>query len=143
MSDVKMDLTLRAHLESATTLTFSDADDAEVFLHPWGDCPIVKTVQPIDDIEDPVSRLFKKAELGLLTKSTGLENSSWDAPLTKAETDPAALPARSQARLEKAFGVIERVFADHPRECEEAKSVARRLLLETRAEVAAAVAAAA
>jgi hypothetical protein len=92
-------------------------------------------------IENSITTFLHKAQSGLLVKSAGVADSSWDAELTKptAETDPAALPARSQARLEKAFGVIERVFFGHPQECEEAKSIARRLLLETRAEVTAAL----
>jgi hypothetical protein len=92
------------------------------------------------DVKDPIGNFVRKTEMGLLTKTAGLENESWDAPLTKgtAETDPAALPASSQARLQKAFGVIERVFAGFPQECEEAKSIAKRLLIETRAEAMAA-----
>jgi hypothetical protein len=92
------------------------------------------------DLPNPVARFFEKAERDLLTKNVdGISETSWDEPLTKAsDTDPAALPARSQARLEKAFGVIDRVFFGHPQECEEAKSIARRLLLDVRADIMAA-----
>jgi hypothetical protein len=88
-------------------------------------------------ISTPITAFLAKAKKGLLVKNAGVADESWDAELAKttAETDPAALPARSRARLEKAFGVIDRVFAGHPQECEEAKSVAKRLLIETRAEI--------
>jgi hypothetical protein len=62
MSEVKMDRTIRAYLESGTTLNFSDADDAKVFANPWN-APVAKAVEPFDDdIEDPVSLLVKAAE---------------------------------------------------------------------------------
>jgi hypothetical protein len=93
------------------------------------------------ELPNPVARFFEKAERNLLLKSAGLADSSWDAELTKAtvETDPAALPARSLARLEKVNATINRIFNGHEVEAAEARKIAKRLLIETRAEVAAAI----
>jgi len=94
-------------------------------------------------IETPITQFLAKAEKGLLVKNAGVADELWDAELTKTivETDPAVLPARSQARLEKAYAVINRIFASHEQEAAEAREIARRLLLETRAEVTAVLAA--
>jgi hypothetical protein len=131
MSEVKMDRTIRAYLECGTTLNFSDADDAKVFANPWGDAPIVKAVERFDDIEDPVGRLFQKAEL-----NAGQVPQIWEEPIT-----PASFEERSQGRLEKMSGVIDRIFANYPQERQEAIEIARRALADARAEAGAIAAA--
>jgi hypothetical protein len=95
------------------------------------------------EVPNPVARFFERAERNQLTKNVGgISDASWDEPLMKttAETDPAALPPRSQARLEKTYAVINRIFNGHETEAAEARGIAKRLLIETRAEVMAAVA---
>jgi len=94
--------------------------------------PIEKaTSLPFDDgarsVADPIGQFLEKAELNMLKgAAVGIQETSWDTPLTKsAETDPAALPARSQARLEKTYTVINRVFAGHEEEAAEAREIRR------------------
>jgi hypothetical protein len=128
-----MDLSLKAFLESGTTLRFGDDDPAAN--------EVIKIV-PFDDghsdgdVADPIGQFLQKAELNMLKGApVGIQETSWDAPLTKMETD---LPPRSQARLEKTYAVINRVFAGHEQEAAEAREIAKQLLIETRAEFMAA-----
>jgi hypothetical protein len=143
MSEQKIDALLKATLFNDAIYSVDQTDDAGTLAHPWAGAPIAKGGQQFDDgasnIPDVVSRLFEKAEKGLLVKSTGLAYESWDTVLTKTtvETDPAvaALPARSRARLQKVYDAIDRTFAGHVELGENAKAVARRMLADTRAGV--------
>jgi hypothetical protein len=132
MSEIKMDRELKAYLESGTTLRFSN--DAEVVdSNPWG-APIAKAA--VDDgageIPEVVGAMFAKAEKGLLAKSIGLQNESWDATLTSPLSE--TFIKNSDARLQKMRVAIERVFVGHPQECQEAISIARQALSDARDE---------
>jgi hypothetical protein len=93
-------------------------------------------------ISTPITVFLGKAAKGLLVKS-GVADERWDAELMKTTADPAALPASSHARLEKTYAVINRIFNGHEAEAAEAREIAKWLLIETRAEVGAALTAAA
>jgi hypothetical protein len=129
MGEIKMDLALKACIESGTTLTFSGTDDAEVLSNPWGNAPVVKsTGQSSDDgafdISDPVGQMFSKA-----ARNVDQPVEVWEEPIV-----PTSFEERSQQRFQKMCSVITKVFGDHAEEREKAIVIAKRALAEARAE---------
>ncbi|MGB0037063.1 MAG: hypothetical protein WBP79_16465, partial [Candidatus Acidiferrales bacterium] len=58
----------------------------------------------------------------------------WDSQLYPSRVSVSeGFQKRSNARLEKACAVIDRIFAGHPEEGEEAKHVAKEILEQARA----------
>jgi len=114
------------------------------------DDPIIKdTPGSLDadaaEVPDALYKIFEDAKLGA-GKNLNTELAAIDQRIQKlyqARADEAATktPARasadfhqnSEARFAKARGLIERIFASHPAEREEALEVVRRMMAEERA----------
>jgi hypothetical protein len=85
-------------------------------------------------ISTPITAFLAKAEKGLLVKSTGVADESWNEPLMKAvELSPEFLE-RSNQRLQKMRAAIEKVFVGHPQECQKAIEISRLALVDARNE---------
>jgi len=102
--------------------------------------PIEKaTSLPFDDgarsVADPIGQFLEKAELNMLKgAAVGIQETSWDTPLTKAlELSPEFIQ-RSNQRFEKACSVIQRVFGSDPEIAEEAIKVTRQMFTDARNE---------
>jgi hypothetical protein len=100
-----------------------DEDDAglqiptDVFGRPVSDSPS----------DDPLAKMFNPDHVQNIEVTVG-------AFAKKAAAPPLAkFHERSEQRFQKAVTVIERIFKDHPEECEEVIGVVRRTLDEERA----------
>jgi hypothetical protein len=89
----------------------------------------------IHDSADPVGNFLEKTNFAALLKRPGVIDESWDAPLVKTVALPADFIEHSEQRLAKMRRVIERVFAGHRQEIEEAVTIANRALAEARTEI--------
>ena len=85
------------------------------------------------DVPDPVTKFLAKNEFDRLHKST-VADESWDRELLKT----TELSASSNFRFKNACTVVERVFAGHPEQCQEAIQIMRRTLDDERAAILAA-----
>lgn len=89
--------------------------------------------------DDPVEVMdVRDAGTAILNKGA-VRDFAWDAPVTITQTvtapDYPIFKKHSDERFKKVVAVIERIFGNHPEECAEAMSIAKRMRDEARADV--------